>query len=150
MKKDVLSPGDHAQILGDPGSTQHAQALWVASSGSWHHSAYVPVNAPCLVVATTETLFSDGLPGHLVLVGGDAPALGWIRAERVGVLAGPPAGPVSAGTRRAWQVPAGASICTRCEQWTSYGSSCIGPCSGSSWTGVGRRDPLHDWVRLEK
>lgn len=35
--------------------------------------------------------------------------------------------------------------CTRCGQWSSYGTSCIGPCSGSTFTGHGHRDPLHTW-----
>lgn len=35
--------------------------------------------------------------------------------------------------------------CTRCGQWSSYGTPCIGPCSDSTFTGHGHRDPLHVW-----
>jgi hypothetical protein len=31
---------------------------------------------------------------------------------------------------------------------STYGTSCIGPCVGSRWKGVGRKDPAHDWQNV--
>lgn len=55
--------------------------------------------------------------------------------------------PIVIASKAASEPPKGAVVCRKCSQWTSYGTSHIGPCRESTWTGVGRRDPKHEWAK---
>lgn len=155
-----LCPGDMAAVC-SPGKAAVVQ-LWTQREGTWRTEASALVGTVVTVIASVHELFEDALPGHLVLIGGDAPVTGWLRHEHLtahvtGGRLSEALPPIDSyrpvvGSRSRWhELPVGAVVCARCEQWYSYGSGDIGPCNDSTFDehDVGRRDPLHDWVKIE-
>lgn len=166
--RDAFVPGDMAVTLSAPVDRVPAvHMLYEWDDRAWRSHVALAQGTTVIIVATCMSLFEDGLPGCLVMTVNERPVTGWLPAsslcawpaERMNTTGDCTRPPVDLGgrlvfrkTSRWSRLPIGAVVCAVCEQWFSYGTSMIGPCTGSTWdtvrSGPGRRDPMHDWVRL--